>query len=98
MGETRRMSVRYARPALADLDGIVAYISQDNPAAARAVRERIEAMVTLLSSFPHMGRVSDHPGVRVLTIPDYPYRVFYRVYDDHGVVILRVLHAARERG
>jgi addiction module RelE/StbE family toxin len=91
------MSVRYARPALADLDAIVSHISLDNPAAARAVRERIEAVVTLLSRFPYVGRVSDEQGVRVLIVPNYPYRVFYRVYDDLGVVILRVLHAAQER-
>lgn len=89
------MIVRFARPALADLDAIVAYIAEDDTAAAAAVRERIEASVKRLAHFPQMGRVTDEPGVRMLTIPQFPYRVFYRVYDEE-VIILRVLHAARK--
>jgi plasmid stabilization system protein ParE len=33
------MTVRFTRLALADLDAIVAYIAEDNPAAAASVRE-----------------------------------------------------------
>ena len=78
------MTVRYTRSALADLDAIVTYIAEDNPAAAHAVRERTELMADQLSRFPYMGRDSDEPDVRVLTIPHYPYRVFYKVYDNKG--------------
>ncbi len=91
------MSVRYTARALAQLAKIFDYIALDNPHAAREVQSKIKASIESLTSFPFVGLATDRPGVRVLTITRYPYRVFYRVHDDNEVLILRILHAAQDQ-
>jgi toxin ParE1/3/4 len=90
------MSVRYTARALEQLAEIFDYIARDNPRAAHAVQMRIKLSIERLDSFPFSGRITDRPGVRVLTIVRYPYRIFYRAYGTGEVVILRILHAARD--
>jgi len=90
------MSVRYTRRALVQLAEIFDYIAHDDPRAAHAVQTKIRASIETLGSFPFAGRATDKLGVRALTITRYPYRAFYTVYGD-DVVILRILHAARDR-
>lgn len=89
------MRVRWIRKALANLDAEAAYIAQDNPQAARAMVERIQEAVSLLSDHPALGRPGRVPGTRELVVSDTPYILPYRV---RGIVveILRVLHTARK--
>ena len=61
------------------------------------VQAKIRASIEDLATFPFVGHATDKPGVRALTIARYPYRIFYRVYGDNDVVILRILHAARDQ-
>jgi toxin ParE1/3/4 len=91
------MSIRYTARALAQLSEILGHIAVVNPNAARAVQARIKTSIENLGSFPFVGRATDLPGVRVLSIVRYPYRVFYRVQGDSDVLILRILHAARDQ-
>jgi plasmid stabilization system protein ParE len=72
------MKVRYSRRALTQLDQIFSYIAKDNPAAASAVVERIDALATLLGRYPTMGRPTDKEGVRVMGVRRHPYLVFYK--------------------
>jgi addiction module RelE/StbE family toxin len=90
------MSVRYTARALGQLAEIFDYIAQHNPRAAHAVQLRIKLSIERLDDFPFAGRITDHPGVRVLTIVRYPYRVFYRTSDAGDVLVLRIMHAARD--
>jgi len=90
------MSVRYTARAIEQLAEIFDYIAQDNPRAASAVQARIRASIERLDDFPFAGRITEMPGVRVLTIVRYPYRVFYSAYGTSEVIILRILHAARD--
>lgn len=90
------MSVRYTARALGQLAEIFDYIAQDNPRAAHAVQMRIKLSIERLEDFPFAGRITDRPGVRVLTVVRYPYRIFYRTYGAGEVLILRILHAARD--
>ena len=53
------MKVRYSRRALTQLDQIFSHIAKDNPAAAAAVLNRIEALAALLGRYPTMGRTTD---------------------------------------
>jgi addiction module RelE/StbE family toxin len=90
------MKVRYSRRALTQLDQIFSYIAKDNPAAASAVVERIDALATLLGRYPTMGRPTDKEGVRVMGVRRHPYLVFYKILPDRDEVrILRVRHMAR---
>jgi toxin ParE1/3/4 len=90
------MTVRYTARALAQLAEIFNYIASDNPRAAGEVQAKIKASIDNLASFPFVGLATDKLGVRVLTITRYPYRIFYRVHRDNEVLILRILHAARD--
>jgi toxin ParE1/3/4 len=90
------MSVRYTARALEQLAEIFEYIAQDNPQAAHAVQARIRTSIERLDDFPFAGRITDRPGVRVLTVVRYPYLIFYRTSDAGDVLILRILHAARD--
>jgi len=61
------------------------------------VHAKIRASIESLPRFPFAGQATDKPGVRVLTITRYPYRIFYRVEGNNDVLILRILHAARDQ-
>ena len=62
---------------------------------------RILDAIDTLDTFPHRNVVAGQkPGLSkpVRSLPAWPYVVFFRVHDDHGVVrILRVRHGARRR-
>ena len=90
------MRVIYTSRALAQLERITSYIAVDNPAAANALANRIEHLTSLLSRRPFMGRPTDEAGVRLLSVPRYPYVVFYRVRPEKEEVrIFRIRHTAR---
>jgi len=69
--------------------------ANSNPDGAYKVHSEIKTAISRLEAFPFIGRVTDRPGVRVLAVVRYPYKVFYRVYDDGDVLILRVMHTAQ---
>lgn len=89
------MKLEWSDLALDDLASLHAYITQENPAAARKVALAIvESVETLLPANPHIGRPGRVSGTRELVIPRSPYLVPYRV--KHGVIqILRIYHGAR---
>ena len=80
--------------AIADLLAIIDYISDDNPDAAQALKDEIEAKTSRLPEHPQMylpGRVA---GTREMVVrPNYIV-----VYADNidTITILRVLHAAQQ--
>jgi toxin ParE1/3/4 len=77
-----------------DLIDIWLEVSVDNPAAADALYDRLEARVRLLGRFPKAGprRPNVAPEARVLIEP--PYLILYRLRRD-AVQIVRVVHSAR---
>ena len=91
------MSVRYTARALAQLAEIFDYIAHDNPRAAQEVQAKIRASIENLGRFPFAGHTTDKPSVRVFTVVRYPYRIFYSVYLDNDVAILRILHGALDQ-
>jgi toxin ParE1/3/4 len=80
--------------ARADRDAIFDTIEADNPRAAVAVDNRIQALAETLLRFPHSGRPGRIEGTRELIISRTPYIAAYRVAGD-SVRILRVLHGAQ---
>jgi addiction module RelE/StbE family toxin len=86
----------WTEPALNDLDAIVDYISLDNPAAARALVQRIFDHVRQLIEFPESGSVpSELRNRRYRQIIEPPCRVLYR-YDGERVFIVYVMRGERE--
>ncbi len=89
------MKLIWSPQSLHDFIAVQAYISQEDPKAARAVVLRIVSLVEeKLSGLPHLGRPGRVEGTRELFVPGTPFIVPYRV-KSQTVEILRVYHAAR---
>jgi toxin ParE1/3/4 len=89
------MKIKWVRLALTDLDEAAAFISQDNPQAAKRIVKRIRDAARLLSDQPDAGRPGRVHGTRELVIADTPFILPYRVVQN-TVQILRVLHGSRK--
>ena len=90
------MKVRWLSPALAELDRVYEYISQENPKAARHVFTRIRKSTEKLKRFAESGRAGHVPETRELLVSGLPYLVVYRVIGD-TVEVLRVFHTSQVR-
>jgi toxin ParE1/3/4 len=87
--------VVWTEPAWKDLEGAAEYIARDSEFYAAAfVEEALEAAVSL-SDFAERGQTVPEFGdesIRELLVK--PYRVVYKVTDDH-VFILAFIHGSR---
>ena len=80
-----------------DLDGIFAWIEQDNPRAAveviRRIREKIGLLLT--QGVAHMGRPGRDEETRELI--EAPYIIVYEVHENRGEIeILAIVPGARD--
>jgi toxin ParE1/3/4 len=89
------MHLEWSVLAQADRKSIFDYIEAENPRAAIAVDERIQARIRGLAQFPEMGRPGRIDGTREPVINRTPYIAAYRIVGD-AVRILRVLHGAQQ--
>lgn len=88
------MKVVYTDAALRDLAEIAEWLSTHYPSIAPNVERRIRVAIARIGRWPEVARRSSkRPGVRVLPVGRYPYKIFYRVTD--AVEILHIHHAAR---
>ncbi|MFN3548993.1 MAG: type II toxin-antitoxin system RelE/ParE family toxin [Mesorhizobium sp.] len=95
------------RPCAADEAGVLeagaSGLADDRRGSAvfgRAARQglelRLRQVLERIANQPNAAReVVQRPGVRVLPLVRYPYKVFYRVRSD-SVLILHIRHAARQ--
>lgn len=91
------MKIRYTRPALADLDSILTYISATSPKGAARVQKRIQDVISLLLTHREIGLRTDDPDVRTLTTTPYPFLVFYEI-GSQEIIIHAIRHGARDPG
>ena len=89
-----KLKLAWSRHALADLERIINYISNDKPDAAARFAASILNRATTLTTMPNIGR-EVRPGVRELIVHHH-YLLTYRVSSDR-VEILQVWHTARKR-
>ena len=90
------MNIVYTDAALHDLDEIAVWLKAHYPGVGKTVERRIRLVVAHIARWPESMRASAHrPGVRVVPLGRYPYRIFYRVSGE-AVEILHIHHAARE--
>jgi plasmid stabilization system protein ParE len=90
------MKVVYTDAARRDLEHIAAWLAVHYPTIASTVEQRIRTVVARIGRWPQSAqRSAKRPGVRVLPVGRYPYKIFYRVADE-AVEILHIHHAARE--
>ncbi|GAB6042606.1 type II toxin-antitoxin system RelE/ParE family toxin [Endothiovibrio diazotrophicus] len=93
----KRCSVVWLRRAVCDWDAIVDHIAENNPAAAINAGDRIEEHAGRLADHPELGRAGRKQGTRELVITGLPYIAVYRYERErHRVVVLRILHGARQ--
>jgi toxin ParE1/3/4 len=88
--------IRWTESAQVDLRAIHAFIARDSSVYARRTIDRLRKAVNRLSRFPGSGaRVheKDLPELREILVGNY--RIIYR-FDESRVVILTVVHAARQ--
>jgi len=90
--------VLWSERALDDMDALAAYIASDNPVAASQVLDRIEATAVRLGHAP-IGRRGRVAGTYEKPVRGLPYIIAYALEampaGDERVVILRVIHGAR---
>ena len=92
------MKLVFDDQALADLEGIFEWIAKDNPAAARAVVDRLFSSTELLTSFPFMGHAGRDPGTFEWVVPRLPYIVVYEVEEARDeVIVTAIFHGAQNR-
>ena len=89
------MRLIYLSPALTDIEGILEFISNDNPMAAKRFGEGLLETCRMLETNPELGVTRDDlaDGLRLFTYRGYG--LYYRINHDRQVVLLgRVLHPA----
>jgi toxin ParE1/3/4 len=85
--------------ALADIENIYDWISQDSPSTAKVVIERLFSSIESLISFPLMGHIGRDLGTFEWVVPRLPYVVVYEVDQvAEQVMITAVFHGAQGRG
>ncbi len=90
------MRVVYTRAALQDLDKITDWLARHYPTIAIDVERGIRTAIVRIGHWPESARRSDkRPGVRIVPIVHYPYKIFYRIADD-VIEILHIHHAAQQ--
>jgi addiction module RelE/StbE family toxin len=89
------MEIRWSPAASQDLLGILQYIAQENPTAARRIIKTIYDAAGSLTSYPYRGRSGRVEGTRELPLPGLPFVVVYRV-THHAVEIANVVHGAQK--
>ncbi len=93
----KNYKLHYLPIAFNDLDEILDYILEDDPAAALETIEKIRGFIEKLESFPKIGSIPkdtrlERLGNRVLIVDDY--LIFY-VIDGDVVRIRRIIHGSR---
>jgi toxin ParE1/3/4 len=89
-------SIRFTHAAETDLLELWVTIAEENLNAADNVLDVIQSTTALLVTQPEMGRARPELAEGLRSLPTRtPYLIFY-LPDDDGLLIVRVLHHARD--
>jgi addiction module RelE/StbE family toxin len=89
------LTLKFSDRARRDLLEILDYLQRRNHAGAKAVLRAIERSSLLLAERPLSARRTDFEGIRVRTVAQYPYLIFYQVDGNH-LYVVHVRHSARK--
>ena len=78
-----------------DLDEIATYIARDNPPAAHRLVDKLFERFEMLTRQPLIGESCAELAPNLRNFPLGSYVIYYQPVDD-GVVIVRVVHGARD--
>ena len=91
------MNIRWTEPAVLDLESIRDYIARDSEYYAAEFIARVIDAVEKLYSLPRMGRkVPEADDDTIREIIFYNYRIMYCLERDDCIIILGIIHAARD--
>jgi toxin ParE1/3/4 len=90
------MKIEYSRRAVSDLRALAADSHREfGEKAARAIEARIRAVIERIRREPLSAQaVTERPGVHVVPLVRYPYKIFYRVTAE-SVRIVHIRHTSR---
>lgn len=88
------MKIVYTKEALIDLEGVLSYIAERNPAAAASVAARIDSAIADIALFPRASRLDPDTGARERIVRGLPLLIVYTVSDDL-VEIIAIFHTSR---
>jgi toxin ParE1/3/4 len=90
------MKVVYTDEAIENLAGILSYTASHYPTVYDALLVRLRSVTARISEWPDSApEVVGRPGVRVVPLIRYPYRVFYRNTGE-AIEILHIHHVAQD--
>jgi toxin ParE1/3/4 len=78
-----------------DLAEIWTYIAHDDPLAADRQLDQIAAACEMLAANPAVGPRRGDLATELRFYPVGNYLIFY-IVDEHGIIVVRVLHGARD--
>jgi toxin ParE1/3/4 len=91
------MNIQWTEPAVIDLESIRDYIARDSEYYVSEFIERIIEAVEKLYILPYMGRkVPEADDENIREIIFYYYRIVYKIEKSDNIIILGVIHAARD--
>jgi toxin ParE1/3/4 len=82
-----RLIIRWAEPALEDLDRIADYIALDKPLAARNLVRRVMESVERLTDFPVSLQAQGTQRHPLPATRDRPLRLFYRIAKKQTLIL-----------
>lgn len=90
------LRIRYTTSAEADLLDMWLNIAEDNLVAADESLDSIESTVALLSDQPEMGKARPELSDGLRSFPTRTSYILFYVPDEYDLLIVRVLHHARD--
>jgi plasmid stabilization system protein ParE len=89
------MKVEYSKRAIADLRKVSADSLVFGGAVAAAVETRLREIIAHIAEHPQAAApVVERPGMRVIPLIRYPYKIFYRVFEER-IRIVHIRHTSR---
>lgn len=89
------MRVVLTRQASADLENVLSYIAERNPAAAAGVAARIDRTLSIIGDFPRAGGLDQDTGAREWLVTGLPLLVVYTIQADY-VDVIGIFHTSRD--
>ena len=89
------MRIEYSKRALQDLRKVAAEAHAYGSEVAEAVDEVLRHLIDHIRREPDGApRIEERPGVHVIPLIKYPYKIFYRT-TENAVRVLHVRHTSR---